>query len=67
MMRKPERKLFTWMNIRMITGEEKETGTTWVNWRKMLVTLLPHFLEINIKKGRFAELAAIVHNSYSRC
>ena len=34
----------------MITGEEKETGTTWVNWRKMLVTLLPNFLEINIKK-----------------
>merc|ERR1719342_1543585 len=50
MMRKPERKLFTWMNIRMITGEEKETGTTWVNWRKMLVTLLLSFLEINIKK-----------------
>merc|ERR1719481_415565 len=35
MMRKPERKLFTWMNIRMITGEEKETDTTWVRWRKM--------------------------------
>ena len=31
MMSNPERKLFTWMNIRMITGEEKETGTTWVN------------------------------------